>query len=95
MLLALSIRDVVLIEALDLDFASGLTVITGETGAGKSIIIDALGAILGERTGAEFVRAGAPSARVEGVFEAQGTILHASQHRRAHKLLCYRRDPEP
>ena len=47
MLTALSIRDVVLIEALDLDFAAGLGVLTGETGAGKSILLDALGLALG------------------------------------------------
>ncbi len=69
MLLELNIRDFAIIERLRLDFGPGFNALTGETGAGKSIIIDALGAILGERTGAEFVRAGATSARVEGVFE--------------------------
>lgn len=69
MLLELSIRDFAIIDRLRLDFGPGFNALTGETGAGKSIIIDALGAILGERTGAEFVRAGAASARVEGVFE--------------------------
>lgn len=49
MLTSLSIRDVVLIEALDLDFANGLGVLTGETGAGKSILLDALGLALGDR----------------------------------------------
>ncbi len=69
MLVELSIRDFAIIERLRLTFGPGFNALTGETGAGKSIIIDALGAILGERTGVEFVRAGAPSARVEGVFE--------------------------
>ncbi len=68
MLLELNIRDFAIIDRLNLQFASGFNVLTGETGAGKSIIVDALGAILGERTGPEFVRAGATSARVEGVF---------------------------
>ena len=72
MLLELSIRDFAIIDRLRLTFGPGFNALTGETGAGKSIIIDALGAILGERTGAEFVRAGAPSARVEGVFEVAG-----------------------
>ena len=72
MLLELSIRDFAIIDRLRLTFGPGFNALTGETGAGKSIIIDALGAILGERTGAEFVRAGAPSARVEGVFEVDG-----------------------
>ncbi len=72
MLVELSIRDFAIIERLRVAFGPGFNALTGETGAGKSIIIDALGAILGERTGAEFVRAGAPSARVEGVFEVAG-----------------------
>ena len=58
MLTALSIRDVVLIEALDLDFAHGLGVLTGETGAGKSILLDALGLTLGMRGDAGLVRKG-------------------------------------
>ena len=81
MLLELSIRDFAIIDRLRLTFGPGFNALTGETGAGKSIIIDALGAILGERTGAEFVRAGAPSARVEGVFEVAGpsaAMLHAT-----------------
>ncbi|MBN8909384.1 MAG: AAA family ATPase, partial [Rhodospirillales bacterium] len=49
MLTALSIRDVVLIERLDLSFGPGLTVLTGETGAGKSILLDSLGLALGAR----------------------------------------------
>ena len=69
MLLALSIRDVVLIEALDLDFASGLTVITGETGAGKSILLDALGLALGMRAASGLVRQGTAQASVTATFE--------------------------
>ncbi|MDP9373118.1 MAG: DNA repair protein RecN [Chloroflexota bacterium] len=69
MLLELNIRDFAIIDRLRLPFGPGFNALTGETGAGKSIIIDALGAILGERTGAEFVRAGAQSARIEGVFQ--------------------------
>ncbi len=72
MLLELNIRDFAIIDRLHLRFGPGFNALTGETGAGKSIIIDALGAVLGERTGAEFVRAGAPSARVEGVFDLDG-----------------------
>ena len=77
MLVELSIRDFAIIERLRVTFGPGFNALTGETGAGKSIIIDALGAILGERTGAEFVRAGAPSARVEGVFEVEGSSATA------------------
>jgi DNA repair protein RecN (Recombination protein N) len=58
MLTRLSIRNVVLIEALDLDFRAGLGVLTGETGAGKSILLDALGLALGDRSAASLVRQG-------------------------------------
>ena len=54
----LSIRDVVLIEQLDLDFVGGLGVLTGETGAGKSILLDALGLALGARADSGLVRSG-------------------------------------
>ncbi len=70
MLTRLSIRDVVLIEALDLDFAAGLGVLTGETGAGKSILLDALGLALGDRASAGLVRHGAAEARVSASFDA-------------------------
>jgi len=69
MLAALSIRDVVLIEALDLDFAGGLGVLTGETGAGKSILLDALGLALGARADSGLVRRGAARAVVTATFE--------------------------
>ena len=68
MLTALSIRDVVLIERLDLAFGPGLTVLTGETGAGKSILLDSLGLALGARSEAGLVRAGAEQASVAAVF---------------------------
>ncbi len=68
MLTALSIRDVVLIERLDLAFGPGLTVLTGETGAGKSILLDSLGLALGARAEQGLVRAGAEQASVAAVF---------------------------
>ena len=68
MLTALSIRDVVLIERLDLAFGRGLTVLTGETGAGKSILLDSLGLALGARADAGLVRAGADHATVTACF---------------------------
>ena len=68
MLTALSIRDVVLIERLDVSFESGLTVLTGETGAGKSILLDSLGLALGARADASLVRAGAEQASVTASF---------------------------
>ena len=70
MLQALSIRDVVLIEALDLEFETGLGVLTGETGAGKSILLDALGLTLGERGDTGLVRHGAAQASVTATFDA-------------------------
>jgi len=69
MLTRLSIRNIVLIEALDLDFAGGLGVLTGETGAGKSILLDALGLVLGNRADNALVRAGADKASVTASFE--------------------------
>jgi len=68
MLTALSIRDVVLIEKLDLSFGAGLTVLTGETGAGKSILLDSMGLALGMRAEAGLVRSGAEQASVAAVF---------------------------
>ena len=68
MLTGLSIRDVVLVEALDLEFQAGLTVLTGETGAGKSIILDALGLALGARGDSGLVRPGAKQATAAAVF---------------------------
>ncbi|MBM3566392.1 MAG: DNA repair protein RecN, partial [Alphaproteobacteria bacterium] len=68
MLSTLSIRDVVLIEKLDLDLARGFTALTGETGAGKSILLDALGLALGLRAEARLVRAGSGQASVAAEF---------------------------
>ncbi len=69
MLAGLSIRDFVLIERLDLAFEPGLCVLTGETGTGKSILLDALGLCLGRRASADLVRAGARQADITAVFE--------------------------
>ena len=72
MLTALSIRDVVLIERLDLSFGRGLTVLTGETGAGKSILLDSLGLALGARAETGLVRAGGEQAVVSAAFSVAG-----------------------
>ena len=69
MLTRLSIRNIVLIEALDLDFGRGLGVLTGETGAGKSILLDALGLVLGDRADSALVRARQDKASVAASFE--------------------------
>ena len=68
MLQSLSIRDIVLIEALDLEFGPGLTVLTGETGAGKSILLDSLGLALGNRADSGLVRQGTEKAQVTASF---------------------------
>ena len=69
MLVSLSIRDVVLVERLTVGFAPGLCALTGETGAGKSILLDSLGLALGERADAGLIRQGAEQARVTAAFE--------------------------
>src|ERR1700680_4405284 len=69
MLVRLSIRDIVLIDKLDMDFASGLSVLTGETGAGKSILLDAFALALGARGDATLVRQGIEQGQVTAVFE--------------------------
>ncbi len=69
MLIELHIQNFAIIDHLKLEFPSGFVIFTGETGAGKSIIVDAVEALLGGRTGGEFVRAGSQSAVVEGVFQ--------------------------
>ena len=69
MLRAMDIRDMLLIDRLSLDFAPGLNVLTGETGAGKSILLDCLGFVLGWRGRAELVRAGAAQGEVTAVFD--------------------------
>ncbi len=71
MLSGLSIRDLVLIERLDLELQPGLAVMTGETGAGKSILLDALGLALGARADGRLVRSGAKQTQVAAAFEVQ------------------------
>ena len=76
MLVNLSIRDMLLIEQVDLRFGAGLNVLTGETGAGKSILLDSLGFVLGRRGRAEMVRQGAEQGEVIAEFELD--IDHAA-----------------
>jgi DNA repair protein RecN (Recombination protein N) len=72
MLREIGIRNFILIEDLRLDFDKGLNVLTGETGAGKTIVLDALGLLLGDRFKSEQVRQGAERAAIDGTFEAPG-----------------------
>ena len=78
MLSALSIRHFVVVETLDVEFAPGFTVLTGETGAGKSILLDALGLLLGDRFDTNQVRSGAERAELLAVFtiDALSTVKH-------------------
>ncbi len=69
MLSHLSVRDFAIVEALELELGPGMTVLTGETGAGKSILLDALGLVLGDRAATGLVRAGAERAEVVAVFD--------------------------
>ena len=69
MLSHLTIRSLAVIDSLEFDFAQGMTALTGETGAGKSIVVDALSLLLGARAGPDVIRAGAERAEVCGVFE--------------------------
>lgn len=68
MLSLLHIENIAVIQTADISFDRGFNVLTGETGAGKSIVIDAIGAVLGERTSRDLIRTGAKSARVSAVF---------------------------
>ncbi|MBC2730754.1 DNA repair protein RecN [Thiobacillus sp.] len=72
MLVHLSIRNYLLVESVELDFAPGLTVLTGETGAGKSILVDALALALGDRAEGGMVRSGAPRAEISAEFAIDG-----------------------
>jgi DNA repair protein RecN (Recombination protein N) len=79
MLVSLAIRDVVLIDRLDLNFEAGLAVLTGETGAGKSILLDSLGLALGERADSGLLRKGAERASVVAAFDLpEGHPAHAT-----------------
>lgn len=70
MLAELKIENVAVIEKAEVQFTPGLNVLTGETGAGKSIMIDSINAILGNRTSRDLVRSGAPKARIWATFES-------------------------
>src|SRR2546427_412219 len=71
MLKLLIIKNIALIPSLEIALAKGLTLLTGETGAGKSILVDSLGLLLGARASSELIRTGVDSASVEGLFETK------------------------
>jgi len=75
MIKSLEIKDYALIEHIQIEFFNGLNIITGETGAGKSILIEAMGLLLGERASSEVVRKGANKSFVEGIFDVSDNLL--------------------
>lgn len=77
MLKHLTIKNYVLIEALDIDFQSGFSVLTGETGAGKSIILGALGLLMGQRADVQSIMPGAAKCTVEGIFNIEANGMQA------------------
>lgn len=77
MLSSLQLRDLAIVHRLELEFGPGLNVLTGETGAGKSILVQALSLLLGGRGSSEWVRAGSEEASVEGVFELSAAVRDA------------------
>ena len=86
MLLALSLRDFVIVETRDLDFQNGVTVLTGETGAGTSITLDALGLLLGDKADYSQIRSGAKEARLSALFDLSG-LTGLQEELRAQGLL--------
>src|ERR1035438_4801651 len=71
MLLELVVENYAVVERLRVRFHAGLNLLTGETGSGKSIVVDALGLLLGGRASADMVRTGAPRARIAGIFDVR------------------------
>ena len=77
MLQTISLRDFVIVDQLELDFASGFTVLTGETGAGKSILLDALGLVLGERADSSQIREGSNRAEISATFRIEAELIQS------------------
>jgi DNA repair protein RecN (Recombination protein N) len=80
MLQTLALRDFVIVDQLELDFASGFTVLTGETGAGKSILLDALSLVLGERADSSQIREGAHRAEISALFRMDSQQIPQFSH---------------
>ena len=77
MLQTISLRDFVIVDQLELDFSSGFTVLTGETGAGKSILLDALGLVLGERADSSQIREGSNRAEISALFRIEPELVQS------------------
>src|SRR5215204_3014902 len=77
MLSLLKIRNIALIDELELEFSGGLNLLTGETGSGKSIIVDSLGALTGDRVSSDLIKEGEKAAQIEGLFSLKANVdLH-------------------
>ena len=76
MLSELKIENVAVIEKADISYEKGLNIMTGETGAGKSIVIDAINAVLGERTSKDIVRTGTSGAKITACFDNVSSAFH-------------------
>ncbi len=96
MLNELHIENIAVIERADISFGKGFNVLTGETGAGKSIVIDSIGAVLGERVSRELVRRGAEKGVVTAVFDLEGceTWLEDNGFEAEDELILQRRREE-
>jgi len=77
MLQTISLRDFIIVDQLELDFSSGFTVLTGETGAGKSILLDALGLVLGERADSSQIREGSNRAEISALFRIESGLIQS------------------
>ena len=94
MLLSLTVKNFAIIDNINIDFNHGMTVLTGETGAGKSLIIDAIGLLFGDRASNDLVRYGENKAVIEGVFSDYSSnvldILHNNDIEEADFLVIRR-----
>ena len=77
MLQTISLRDFVIVDQLELDFSAGFTVLTGETGAGKSILLDALSLVLGERADSSQIREGSSRAEISALFQIDPELIES------------------
>src|SRR4029079_5788087 len=95
MLRLLRIRNLAVIEAVEVEFESGFNVLTGETGAGKSIVVEAVGLLLGARASSDLVRTGETQATIEAIFEVHDSPAKAgSPSAEPHELIIRRDIPD-
>ncbi len=99
MLRFLSIKRLAVIDAVEVEFGPGLNVLTGETGAGKSILVDAVGLLLGDRASSDLVRTGEDTATIEAIFDSGGEEIivrrEISSQGRSRGVRSTARSPRP